>query len=191
MELGNYNEKTTETELNKLHPDLTVGPMVSGMLETDITPGRGREIYGLLSQAKPAEAGSLRCPFGCAHPLRATQLSPTGQSEGSRAEDPGCPWSWCPSPSRQVGELGWKLWWCLASSPTEIITSEGVEMNLCTTSRRAQQLQVTGPRVMRRWEERGWGDSRKAAQRSQGPTALGSTAADSSGSQVWGPACLP
>lgn len=26
-ELGNYNEKTTETELNKLLPDLTVGPI--------------------------------------------------------------------------------------------------------------------------------------------------------------------
>lgn len=95
-ELGNRNEKTTETELNKLHPDLTVGPMVSGMLGTDITPGRGREICGLLGK-KPAEAGSLRCPFGCGHLFRATQLSPIGQSKGSRARDSGCPWSWCPS----------------------------------------------------------------------------------------------
>lgn len=45
-----------------------------------------------------------------------------------------------------------------------------------------------GPQAMRRWEERGWGDSRKEAQRSRGPTALGSTAGDSSGFQVWGSA---
>lgn len=75
---------------------------------------------------------------GCAPLWRATPLSPVGQSEGSRAEDAGCP-------LLAGGEPGWGLWWCLASSPTELVTSAGVETSLCTTSRRAQQCQARGP----------------------------------------------
>lgn len=75
---------------------------------------------------------------GCAPLWRATLLSPVGQSEGSRAEDAGCP-------LLAGGEPGRGLWWCLASSPTELVTSAGVETSLCTTSRRAQQCQARGP----------------------------------------------
>lgn len=56
---------------------------------------------------------------GCAPLWRATPLSPVGQSEGSRAEDAGCP-------LLAGGEPGRRLWWCLASSPTELVTSAGV-----------------------------------------------------------------
>lgn len=46
-------KKTTETELNKLHPDLTVGLMCLwnawGLM---LTPGRGREIHGPLRQGQ-------------------------------------------------------------------------------------------------------------------------------------------
>lgn len=44
-ELGNYNEKTTETELSE-HPDLTVGLSLE-CVGTDITPGSGRESTAL------------------------------------------------------------------------------------------------------------------------------------------------
>lgn len=77
---------------------------------------------------------------GCAPLWRATPLSPVGQSEGSRAEDAGCPLLAGGEPA------GRGLWWCLASSPAELVTSAGVETSLCTTSRRAQQCQARGPR---------------------------------------------
>lgn len=48
--------------------------------------------------------------------------------------------------------------WCLASSPGgEHPQSPSVEMSLCTTLRRL--FQVTVPRGMRRWEERGPGNN--------------------------------
>lgn len=52
--------------------------------------------------------------------------------------------------------------WGLASSPcVEHPQSKCVEMNLCTTLRRAWSFQVMVPRGIRRWEERGPGDSRE------------------------------
>lgn len=49
---------------------------------------------------------------------------------------------------------------------------------------------MTVPRAMRRWEERGQGDSREETQRGQGPMALGSTVADSPDFWIQGSACL-
>lgn len=60
---------------------------------------------------------------------------------------------------------------CLASSPRrEHAQSQCVEMNLCTTLRRAWPFQVMAPRGRRRWEERGPGDSREL-QRDPGISA--------------------
>lgn len=42
-ELGNHDEKTPETELNELHPDLLVDSLLLDCLGTNMTPGRGRE----------------------------------------------------------------------------------------------------------------------------------------------------
>lgn len=51
-ELGNYNEKTTDTELSK-HRDLTVGLSLE-CVGMDITSGSGRESAGPFPAGPPA-----------------------------------------------------------------------------------------------------------------------------------------
>lgn len=60
--------------------------------------------------------------------------------------------------------------------------SKYVEMSLCTTLRRAQQFQVTVPRALGRWEERGRVTAGKNPKEGQGS----SMAADSPSFPIWG-----
>lgn len=138
------------------------------------------------SPAGPAEPGLLYCPFSEWHLLRATQLSPTGRWEGPCAGDPVptlLPGRW------RAGLRAAVVLGCRPDQDHHV--PECVEMGLCTNLKRTQQFQVTVPRAIRRWEERGRGGGREEAQRgSRGPSPRACIAADCKGSWGGGSACL-